>query len=88
MYESSDRQFLRTTTRAICGLNILQESRAVIFFLDILGVIEESSTFRLVLKGKVCRQLLQSSRLESPERISVNNFALRDTEDMKSGLFN
>ena len=70
------------------GLEILQESRAVITFLTILGVVEKSSTFRLVLKGKECRQLPQSSRLESPERISVNNSALRDTEDMTSGLFN
>ena len=57
------------------GLDILYESTAVITFLTILGVVEKSSAFRLVLKGKVCSKIPQSSRLESPERISVNNFA-------------
>ena len=57
-------------------------------FLMILGVIEISNSFRLVLEGKTGKEILESSRLEFLEKFSANNFALSDAEDNTSGPLN
>ena len=46
------------------------------------------SSFRLVLEGKKGKEILESSRLESLEKFSENNFALSDVEDITSGPLN
>ena len=42
--------------------------------------------FRLVLQGIAGRKILETSRLVFSEKISVNSFALPDTEGNTSGL--
>ena len=56
-------------------------------FLTILGVTEICS-FRLVLEGKTGKEIPESSKLESLEKFSGNNFALSDAEDSNPKLFN
>ena len=88
MYESSGSQFFRTTTGIQSGPNAFDESRFVMTFLTILGVMEILCSFRLVLKGKTGKQIPESSRLELLEKFLVNNFALSDAEDNTSGPLN
>ena len=57
-------------------------------FLTILRVNEKLCSFRLVLEGKTCKEIPESSRLEFLEKFSANNFALSDAEDNTSGPFN
>ena len=54
-------------------------------FLTILGVTEILCCFRLVLEGKIGKEIPESSRLEFFEEISANNFASPDAEDNNSG---
>ena len=61
------------------GPDAFDESRFVMTFLTILGVMEICS-FRLVLEGKTGKEILESSRLEFLEKFLVNNFALSDAE--------
>ena len=63
-------------------------SRFIMIFWTILGVTETLCSFRLVLKGKACKEIPESSRLEFLEKFSANNFALSDAEDNTSGLLN
>ena len=85
MYESSGSQFFRTTTGIQSGPDAFDESRFVMTFLTILGVMEICS-FRLVLEGKTGKEIPESSRFEFLEKFLVNNFALSDAEDNTSGL--
>ena len=55
-------------------------------FLTILGVIEILCSLRLVLEGKIGKEIPQSSRLEFLEKLLANNFALSNAEDNTSGL--
>ena len=57
-------------------------------FLTILGVTEILCSFKLVLEGKTGKVIPESSRLESIEKFSGNNFAFSDVEDNNSGLLN
>ena len=57
-------------------------------FLTILGVIEILCGFRLVLEGKIGKEIPESSRLEFFEKILVNNFALSEAEDNTSWPLN
>ena len=50
-------------------------------FLIILGVTEILCNFRLVLEKKTGKKIPESSRLESLEKFSANNFALSDAKD-------
>ena len=84
MYESSDSQFFRTITAVQSGQDGFDESRFVMTFLTILGVMEIVSSFRLVLKGKTGKKIPESSRLEFLEKFLANNFALSDAEDNTS----
>ena len=88
MYESSDSQFFRTTPGIQSGPGAFHESRFVITFLTILGVMEILCSFRLVLEGKTGKEIPESSRLEFLEKFSANNFALSDAEDNTSGPLN
>ena len=54
-------------------------------FLTILGVREILCSFKLVLEGKTGKEIPESSRLESLEKFSANNFALSDAEDNTCG---
>ena len=54
MYESSSLQFFRTTF----GPDVFEESRSVITFLNILGIIMTSSILRLVLEKKQVEKYL------------------------------
>ena len=57
-------------------------------FLTILGVTETLCSFRLVLEGKMGKEIPESSRLEFLEKFFANNFALSDAEDNTSGPLN
>ena len=70
MYESSGSQFFRTTTGTQSGPDAFDESRFVMTFLTILGVIEILCSFRLVLEGKTGKETPESSRLEFLEVFS------------------
>ena len=64
------------------------ESRFVMTFLTILGVMEILRSFRLVLEGKTGKEIPESSRFEFLEEFLANNFALSDVEDSTSGPLN
>ena len=88
MYESSGSQFFRTTTGIQSGPDTFDESRFVMIFLIILGVMEILCSLRLVLEGKTGKEIPESSRFEFLEKVLANNFALSDAEDNTSGLLN
>ena len=88
MYESSDSQFLRTTTGIQSGPDAFDESRFVMTFLTILGVMEILCSFRLVLEGKTGKEIPESSRFEFWENFLAKSFALSDAEDNTSGPLN
>ena len=44
-------------------------------FLTILGVTKIVCSFKLVLEGKICKEILESSRLEFLEKFSANNLS-------------
>ena len=88
MYESSDSQFFRTTTGIQSGPDALDESRFVMTFLTISGVLEILCSFRLVLEGKTGKEIPESSKLEFVEKFLANNFALLDAEDNITGPLN
>ena len=88
MYESSGSQFFRTTTGIQSGPDAFDESRFVMTFLTILGVMDILCSFRLVLEGKTGKEIPESSRFESLEKFLANNFALSDAEDNTSGPLN
>ena len=64
------------------------ESRFATTFLTILGVKEILCSFRLVIKGKVGKEIAESSRLEFLEKNLPNSFPLSDAEDNTSGPLN
>ena len=88
MYESSGSQFFRTTTGIQSGPDAFDESKFVMTFLTILGVMDILCNFRLVLEGKTGKEIAESSRFEFLEKFFGNNFALSDAEDKTSGLLN
>ena len=88
MYESSDLQFLRTIPGKQSVQEALDESRFIMTFPTILGVMEILCSFRLVLEGKTGKEIPESSRLEFIEKFSANNFALSDAEGNTSGPLN
>ena len=88
MYESSGSQFFRTTTGIQSGQDAFEESRFVMTFLTILGVVDILCSFRLVLEGKTGKEIPESSRFEFLEKFLANNFALSDAEDNTSGPLN
>ena len=88
MYESSGSQFFRTTTGIQSGPDAFDESRFVMTFLTILGVMEILCSFRLVLEGKTGKEIPESSRLEFLEKFLTNNFALSNAEDNTPGPLN
>ena len=88
MYESSGSQFFRTTTGIQSGPDAADESRFVMTFLTILGVMEILFCFRLVLAGKTGKEIPESSRFEFLKKFLANNFALSDAEDSTSSPLN
>ena len=80
MYESSGLQFFRTTTGIQSGPDAFDESRFVMTFFTILGVMEILYSFRLVLEGKTGKEIPESSRFEFLEKFLANNFALSDAK--------
>ena len=88
MYESSGSQFFRTTIGVQSGSDVFDESRFVVTFLTILGLMKILCSFRLVLKRKTGKVILKSSKLELLEKLFANNFVLSDTEDNTSGPLN
>ena len=64
------------------------ESRSVMTFLTILGVMEILCSFRLVLEGKIGKEIPESSRFEFLEKFLANNFALSDAEGNTSSPLN
>ena len=88
MYESSGSQFFRTTTGIQSGPDAFDESRFIMTFLTILGVIEILCSFRLVLEEKTGKEIPESSRLEILEKFLANNFASSDAEHNTSGSLN
>ena len=86
--ESSGSQFFRTTTGIQSGPDTFDESRFVMTFLTILGLMDILCSFRLVLEGKTGKEIPESSRFEFLEKFLANNFALSDEEDNTCGLLN
>ena len=80
MSESSGLQYFRNTTGIHSGPDAFEESGFVMTFLTILGVMEILYSFRLVLEGKIGKEIPESSRLEK----FLANFALSDAEDNTS----
>ena len=88
MYENSGSQFFGTTTRIQSGPDAFDESRFVMTFSTILGVMEILCSLRLVLEGKTGKEISESSRFEFLGKFLANNFALSDAEDNTSGPLN
>ena len=88
MYESSGSQFFRNTTGIQSGPDAFEESKFVMTFSTILGVMEILCSFRLVLEGKTGKEIPESSRFEFLEKFLGNNFALSDAEGNTSGPLN
>ena len=88
MYESSGSQFFRTITGIQSGPDAFDESRFIMTFLTILGVMEILCSFKLVLEGKTGKQVPESSRLEFLENVLANKFPLSDAEDNSPGPLN
>ena len=88
MYESSGSQFFKTTTGIQSGPDAFDESRFVMTFLTVLGVMEILCSFRLVLEAKTGKEIPESSRFEFLEKFLANNFPLLDAEDNTSGPLN
>ena len=88
MYESSGSQFFRTTTGIQSGPDAFDGSRFIMIFSTILGVTEILCSYRLVLEGKMGKEIPESSRLEFLEKFLANNFALSDAEDNTYGPLN
>ena len=88
MYESSGSQFFRTTTGIQLGPDSFDESRFVMNFLTILGVMDILCSLKLVLEGKTGKEIPKSSRFQFLEKFLANNFALSDPVDNTSGLLN
>ena len=65
MYESSGSQFFRTTTGIQSGPEAFDESRFVMTFLTILGVMDLLCSFRLVLDGKTGKEYQSHQDLSS-----------------------
>ena len=85
MYESLGSQFFRTTTGIQSGPDAFDESRFIMTFLTILGVMDILCSFRLVLEGKTGKEIPESSRFEFSEKFLANNFALSDAVDNTPG---
>ena len=65
MYEKSGSQFLRTTTGIKVGPDGSDESRFVMNLFNHLGSNKKTMwSFRLVLEGKIGKEIPESSRLE------------------------
>ena len=60
--------------------DVFDESRFIMSFLTILGVIKRLCSFRLVL-DKTGKEIPESSRLEFLEKFLAYNFALSEAED-------
>ena len=89
MCESSGSQLFRTTTGIQSGPDTFDESRFVMTFSTILGVMEILFSFRLVREGKTGKEIPESSRLEFLEKfLAANNFVLSDAEDNTSSPLN
>ena len=88
MCESSGSQYFRTPTGIPSGPNAFGESRLVMTFLTILGVMKILCNFRLVLEGKTGKEIPESSMSEFLEKLLANNFTLSDAEDNASGPLN
>ena len=88
MYESSVSLFFRTTTGIQSGTCAFDESRFVMTFLIILGVMKILCSFRLVLEEKTGKDRPESSISEFLKKFLANSFALSDAEDNTSSLLN
>ena len=80
MYETSGLEFFRTASGIKSCSGTFEEPRFVMTFLTILGVTEILCSFRLVLEGKVGKEIPESLKLEFLERFLGNSFALLDAE--------
>ena len=89
IYEFSGSQFFRTTTGIQSGSDPFNKPRFIMgcyrnimgCYRIILGVVEILCSFRLVLGGKIGKEIPESSRLMFLEKFSGKHFALSDPED-------
>ena len=86
--KSSGSQFFRTTTGIKPGPDIFDQLRFVMTFSTILGVTEILSSLKLVLEGKIGKEIHELSRLEFSEKFLTNNSTLSDAESNTSRLLN
>ena len=61
MYENSGSQFFKTTTGIVRTRKLLINQGFFMTFLTILGVTEILCSFRLVLEGKLVKEIPESS---------------------------
>ena len=78
----------RTITGIQSRPHAFNESRFVMTLVTILGVTEILCRFRLVLEGKIGKEITESSKLELLEKFLANNIALSDAEDNSSRPLN
>ena len=84
----SGSQFFRTTTGIQSRPDVFDESRFVMTFLTILGVMEILCSFTLLLERETGKEIPELSRLDSLEKFLANSFALLHAEDNTSGPLN
>ena len=88
MYERSGSEFFRATSGMQSEPDTFDESRLVTTFLTSLGVTWILSSFKLVLKGKLHKEIPESSRFELSEKLLLKKFALAEAKDSTSGPLN
>ena len=88
MHERSGSQFFKITTGIQSGPYAFDESRFVVTFVTIFGVMEMLCNFRLVLEGETGKEIPESSMSEFSEKLLANNFILSDAEDNAFGPLN
>ena len=88
MHERSGSQFFKITTGIQSGPYAFDESRFVVTFVTIFGVMEMLCNFRLDLEGKTGKEIPESSMSEFSEKLLANNFILSDAEDNAFGPLN
>ena len=86
MYEGS--QFFRTTTGIHSGPGTFDESRFVMIFLTIFRVTKILCSSRLLLNGKMGKDIHKSLRLKLLKKFLATNFSLSDGGDNTSGPLN
>ena len=72
---------MKVQAHSSLGPHAFDELRFFMTFLTLLRLTEILCSFRLLLEGKIVKEILESSRLEFLEKSLANSFSLSDVED-------